>query len=819
MSNRRSLQKQQSASQRSNLDRLKDQLQVLIQKKNYRQAIEKVKQITKMHPDAEIRPSESEIWTLQGKQEFAEGKHRQAQISLRQAIKLGCPEETYYELAKSLLIAGDSDAALDTMRNAFESEVLTKNYAGCYLKLLLLKGSTDEVAALLKTQSKRFSAPQSHWAKGVLSLQAGNPQTALGHFQKMGSSEATPGDSPAAWIVYTQQQLGNWERAESLLEIPKASSTLPIHPALKRLGIVQTISQGLPSTAISLDQRPGRQRTLSLVVRLIQLLDESNYHDAAHTLQQLGHPCLEFPEVDALYRPVMVLAADRAMEATAVNCAMAFLEAVVYQPPFDVQVALKLHHIYEGENRSIHEMKRLLNHLLAGVKQAAQEHPQNWPESRLNSTLAHIYCWLTDAYMVRGEHRQGYKTLQIAEQLCPESPEVIGRQGLAVYIQGKIEQAIPIITKALEGGCSYEPVYDILMSVLEDRGDLDAVTDIQRRFGKQFGDLPMDSEVETPKWIEALSTQDYEIFEALVENQKNPDAALKACQIFVAAVEGEPSPAGRVGFNQEQATKQWERLLQEVSAPEQIPTIQAIFLAVQLFAKRQKGITALQNQYLQRLLTMVGEYPEAQLAYLMLWVVRGDRPEPMQMAIRSYLHTSPQPGTALAQIQLHAYRYGQIIALRPLIDEFLRRDAQNPQLLLAQATTYPIGSENYKKLKEQGFELARRLQDAPALQAYREEEIFQSTKMAAEFFPALMESDALDLMNIAKQMARKILGDDVPPEVLAKMLPEFMRMFQDGLPDFDDEDDDDYFDPRPLFGGVPTQPPHKAKAQKQHKFK
>lgn len=799
MPNRRELRKQQqimSANQPSNIDRLRNQLQTLVEKKNYRQAIEKVKQISKMHPDVEIKPSQADIWTSQGHQEYSEGKHQQAQISLRKAIEIGCAEEVYYWLSKSLLATGNSDEALDTMHNAFENKALTKDYTGCYLKLLFRQGAADKVAMLLKTKPKQFSASQSHWANGVLLLQAGKLEEALGHFKKM-TGNATPGDSPSIWIIHTQQQLGNWERAEVHL----AMST---HPAMQRLALVQTISQRSPSTAIALDQYQGKQRTLRLVVLLIQLLDESKYHDAAHILQQFSHPCLEFPAIDALYRPVMILAASQAMKAKAAVCSASFLEAIVYQPPFDSQVALKLHCIYEEERRSIHEVKRLLDHLLIGVKQEAQQHPQNWSEEQLNSTLAKIHCWLTDAWMTRGEHHKGYKSLQIAIQLCSDSPEVIGRQGLVAYIQGKSEEAIPLLIKALEGGCSYEQVYDILLSELKDRDDLDLAKDIMRRFGGLFGDLPFESELEIPKWIEAISTQDYEFFEALVEDQKNPDAALKACQIFVATVEGETSSAGRVGFNQELAKKHWELLLQGISAPEQILTLQAIFLLVQLFAKRQKGIVAIQNQCLQRLLAMVGEYPESQLAYLMLWVVKGDRPAPMQMAIRSYLHTSPQPGTALAQLQLHAHRYVQTVVLRPLIDDFLRRDAQNPQLLLAQATTYQIKSKEYEALKEKGFELARRLQDASALQAYREEEIFQSSKTAAELFPALLETDDFDLMDMAKNIARKALGDDVPPEVLEKMLPKLMQMLEGDLLDFDDEETDD-FDPRPLFGSLPTQ--------------
>jgi tetratricopeptide (TPR) repeat protein len=821
MPNRKALrkQKQAAASSPSNIDRLQEQLQKLIQKQHYRLAIEKAKNIKKMHPDEVVKPSEAEIWILQGRQEYQEERYRQAQISLQQAVALGGAEEVYYWLTKSLLATDDLDVAIETMSTAFENNMLTKEYAGCYLKLLFMNGASEQVAALLKTQTKRFSAAQSHWAKGILSLQAAKLPEALGHFQKMGSS-ATPGDAPDAWIAYIQQQLGYWQQAEKTLEVPKRnklSTPLPVHAAIGRLRMVQAMSPiGSSASVIPLNPKPGRQRNLSFILRLIQLLDESNYHDAAHALQKIPYPCLDFPEVDALYRSVMVLAADHALQAEELDCTIAFLESTVYQQPFDIQIALKLRFVYWSEDADFTVVKRLLNYFITEIKQLAKAHPYNWPEPRLNSTLAHIHCWLTDALIFNDYHSQGYRVLQAAEQLSPESPEVIGRQGLKAYLQGNRQQAISLMTKALENGCSYMEVYIKLLGELKKQGDLDTFKDIRRRFGKLFDDIVND-EVTFSKWIEALSTQKYQFFAQLVTGKKAEDAALQACQIFVAAVDGEMNTTGRVGFNSEQAIQQWEQLLQKVAAPEQIEVIQAIFLATQLFAKRQKGLAALQTEYLQRLSMLSAAYPAAQLAYLVLWAVKGDRTQLMQVEMRRYLSLSPQPGIMLAQIQLTVRRYVQTESLRSLIDELLCQDAQNPQLLLAKATTYSIKSKDYLKLKEQGFELARRLQDAPALQAYREEQSIQS-KLQSQKLTATYLGDEEDLnrLNTAKKMIHEMFGDDLPPGALEKMLPELMRMLENGLIDEDDdysEDDegDDYFDsaPRPLFGGTPVRPAQK----------
>jgi tetratricopeptide (TPR) repeat protein len=824
MPNRKLLRQQkqaESAGQLSNLDRLQDQLQDLVDEKSYRRALDKIKQINKMHPEAELRFSEAEIWSLQGQEECRQGKYRQAQTSLGQAIALSHLSTAYYWLAKSLLATNDTAAALKTIRIAFDRQILAKDDAGCYLKLLFLTGAAPEVADLIASQAKRFTPAQIQWAKGVLSFQAGNLQAALGYLKKMGRP-ATPGDTPTAWIAHTQQQLGNWQQSASLLAIPSLNGSssknldLYLHEALRRLALVQAAAQPklLAAKTIAIE---GQQRILGLVLELLQCLDRSDYHNAAHVLIDCDRPCREFPAIDDLYQPVMHLAADQAVKTDELDCAEAFLESIVYQPPFNIQVAIKLRQLYRDNDAPIDKFKRLLEHVLNGIKKMAREQPGNWPQPRLNNILAEVNCWLTDAWVTSGSALQGFRALQIAVQLAPDSPEVIGRQGLKAYVMKEDSaKVVALLTQALEGGCHYEAVYECFLEHLKEQGDFQAARDIRRRFGQKFGDVEEDHSAEIPQWIAALSTQKYQSFAKLVQDKNCLEVPLKACQIFVNAVVGEPTNTGRVGFDLEQATEQWEQLLQKLSVPGQIPTIQAIFLTVQLFAKRQKGIAALQTQYLQRLLAI--DHPEARLASLVAWAVKGDRPEPLQAEIRNYLSSTPQPGTALAHIQLQARRYGQIIVLRPLMDEFLRRDSQNPQLLLAQATTYPVRTKNYQELKEQGFELARRLQDAAALQAYRDEEAIQSGQKTggASAFPDFMDMDSIDseIVEMARQKLYEMFGRDIPPDKLATLLPIFMNFMNNQMNGFedDDDDDDDYFDfePMPSFF---SRPPTRSKSK------
>ena len=122
---------------------------------------------------------------------------------------------------------------------------------------------------------------------------------------------------------------------------------------------------------------------------------------------------------------------------------------------------------------------------------------------------------------------------------------------------------------------------------------------------------------------------------------------------------------------------------------------------------------------------------------------------------------------------------------------------------------FPPPSSSYEELKEKGFELARRLQDAPALQAFREEEAFQNGLTMPTGFPDLFDfagPGGLDMESLLRRLAQQFLGEDVPPEVLERMLPEFERMMAGEGPDFDlDEDfeEDEFFEFDPFNFGMP----------------
>jgi tetratricopeptide (TPR) repeat protein len=817
---RRSLQEHRALSKGpvSAQERLQAQLQTLIEQKKYRQALDRFKQIRQTHPEIQISPSEAEIWVLQGKQEFNQKNYRQAGSSFRQALSLGLVGEAHYWIAKSLLALEQFDEALAEIRTAFEGKVLPKEYAGCYLKLLFHQGDRATVTELISKQTKRFLMPQVHWARGILALQANDFKEALAHFQKMGRP-ATPGDAPSAWIAYTHQKAGNWAQAGSHLGIRprnafsmfQLSPSFPKHPAMQRLAVMQAVGTKQPlSDVLDLEQKDLPQRDIVLSLDLLQSIDAQDFSHAGDVLFHLGHPCRAFPELNELYEPVLRMAGEQCLKDGDLDATEILWAEALSLFPFNPQLAYKLQHIYD-ENESYRDRERLLNRLIEWLKQEAKKNPQDWPEPRLPRTQANLLCKLADNFMAMGQGPRAIKTVQEAERLLPSSPEVKGRRGLQANIQEGSQKAIPILTQALEEGCKHPEVYQVLLDCLNKNGDRATIKTIQQRFGQKFGDMGTGLEFELPAWVEVLSTQNYEVFEQLSLEKTDKDPALTACRIFVESAEDDLNKDGRVTFDLTQAAKAWDRLLQTETPQNQISVLQAIVLSMELFSKRKKGLTALMEQYRQRLFSLAGDYPEAKEAHIVLLVVKGLSADRLQSVLQFYLASTSQPGTALAKIQLQARRYVQTDLLSPFIEEALRREPQNPQLLLAKATMFPLESKNYATFQEQGFELARRLQDAQALQAFREEEAFQAGFMAQDIFPDLLNFGmpvGPDMDDILRKLAQKMFGKDVPPAVLEQMLPEMKRMMADGMPDFDEDDqEDDFFGIDPFGFGAPFGPP------------
>ncbi len=776
-------------------EKLIQQIQTLIAQKQYSQALNKLQRIRQTQSEIEINPSEATLWSLRGQQELARGNERQAEKSLRKSLELGLHGEAHYWLAKCLLASERLEEAVELLREAFDTQVLPKDYAGCYLKLLFLIGKRQTVQELITSQPKRFSASQLHWARGMLALQASEPGKALIHWQKMKQS-ATPGDCQVAWLAYGQQQNEHWEAAESILGLNSSSflsDTLPSHPAIQRLSVVQAFETGgsLQKTISLSDWESPNQEAL-LVLEMLLLIEEQNFHEAAHLALKLARPSRQFPELDRLFHPLMLLAGDQAWNQGDTECTKEFWSPLVTENTFDPQMAVRLNEVLVATGSS-RERQRLLTKLLNWLKKEAKQNRSDWPESRLNPTLAKLYCWLADSCMAGDQPQKGFGFLLEAERLCPDLPDVIGRRGLRAYAHDQIQEAIPLLKLALEKGCRYEEVYLILLECFEELGDSKGQAEIHRRFGKHFDDFSVDVEFDIPVWVEALSQSSYLLFERIVLEGSPPEPALKACRIFVQAAEDQPNNRQRISLDQEQAAQQWQQILESLAPSEQIPVLQAIGLCLLRFAKRKKGLAGLINQYLQELFSLVPQEPEAQRAHLILLAVKELKPERLKIPLRQYLDRATQPGTTLAQLQLQVRRFTQTAALLPFLEEAIRREPQNPLLLLAKATTFPAESLEYEELKEQGFELARRLQDSQSLKAWREEDAFQSKLRVGEDLldlPIFGGTGQLDMESILEKLARKILGEEFPPEVLEEMLPELRRLLNSDPSELEEEEDE-----------------------------
>ncbi len=783
----------------SDQERFQAQLQGLLKQQKYRQALDEIKRQRQRQPDVVFKPSEAEIWLFRGQQDFEKGEYKQAEPSFRRALEQGL-QGAYYWLARSLVQLNRLDDALAVITPAFEQGKLPKEDAVCYLKLLLLKGETGTVETLISKQAKRFSAAQLHWVRGVLALKAKQPDVALPLFQKI-KRPLTAGDRPDVWVIYTHQQLGNWTVAGNLLGLQATSAwgfsfvepKYLKHPLLQRLALLQRLETGEPPlTPADVQQADRTLQAAVTAMSLLQLIERDDFHNAAHALLNQDRRSQSFPELAALRAPLLIKAGQQALQQGEPECTEVFWHDALAVPPFNPQLAVNLR-VALHLNESFQEEQRLLTRLIKWVEQDAKQKPQNWSGDRASRTLANLHCYLADVWMALGKTRTAIGAVQQAERLAPTSPEVIGRKGLIAMLDDHNDEAIHLMTQALEQGCRSGEVYAGLLDCWDEVGNPQAKLEARRRFGQKFGDLNPEAEIEFAPWLDALYTQDYAFFSQLVKHAEKPDPPMQALQIFVKAVQGMPNSGGRVSLNQMQAETQWATLLKPLAGEQQIPTLEAIALATHLFAKREKGIAALIGEYQKRLFELSGEYPAAREAHLLVLAVRDTQGQKLDFPLRRYLESMPQPGNALAQLQLQVRKFGWIRSLIPFIQEALQREPQNPLLLLARATTYPLSMPEYDQLKQQGFELARRVQDAKALQAFREEEAFLNLRQTQAMMPDpedLDDFDAEAMEDMLENLIRQTIGQKVPRAELERMLPTLKRQMMNELPNFIDDDED-----------------------------
>ncbi len=811
----------------------------LLKDQNYLQAIELLNKTQKTHPELDFGVTAVELLLAQTQQALRQGQAQQAEIHARQALRLEAEAQSYsgtahYWVAKSLLEQDRPREALAFIQAAFEDQTLPKTHAGCYLKLLLILGEGQTVQTLMAEQSKRFYATQLHWVRGILALQARKPAEALTHFRKV-KDPATPGDLSKAWQVYAQQLQGEWYTAWELMRsLAKEHSSRPLdqptlenHPLLSWLQLNNRVHRHEKAGFwFDLGEQNKQNQSLPLaLLDFVKVLESGNAHDAAHLFLEAKPDPETYPEIKSLVRPLFLRAGEQALDDDRPDCAIEFWREMAQETPLDVSLNVNLFHaatLDDDDETALATLKRLAQWL----DQEAPKHPQDWPEQRRIQARVGLHCRTADLYIsLRNPPAAINQELSKAERLDPNHPELKVRQGLRAYLQDQNEKAIASLTAGLAGGSTYAEGYGVLLELLEQKGDKAAHKEARRRFGKRFGDLDVDSEVEIDRWIEALATQNYPIFEGLVDGGDHPKhPAQVAERLFVDAVVGRPSKSGKVDVDLEQVAALWDKHLAQVGAtPEQPLVLQAIALCLMLFSKRQKGRDGLLKQYLDQLLALEGEQPEALSIYLSLLAVKNTTPTQIRPGISRLLKRAATPGNTLAQVQLHARWFAQTNALMPFLDEALAKEPQNPMLLLAKATTYKLHSDAYESYKEQGFEIARRLQDAAALQAFREEHAFAENQQTAALMPDFSQLNPFDprsLDRMLEAMIRNMLPN-VSQRELDQMLPLLKQQFlneADMPPGFaalfgDDEDEEDDL-PFNFFG-----PPPRARRSAKNKRK
>ncbi len=755
-------------------ERLVEELQRLVEKRRYREALKKLKEIRLGYPELKISEKEENLWLEKGKQEWLEEKYEEGQKSFRKSVELGLNGEGHYWWAKSLLSLEKREQALEVMKEGYEKKLLGKEYGGCYLKLLCLQRETEKVEELIKKEPERFTLEQKQWAKGMVAVLKGEEEKAAENWTKM-DKKGSPEDCPWAWMIYLEQKRENWLEAQKKLnEIGEQENRSQGSKGIEQKLLVRQGMGTGESLREKVKQLKGKMahREEIMVLEMLNLIEKKKWREAGEIAAIIGKKREEFPEIEKIYRGVLLEAGEEAWREGEVEWTIEKWWQMVEDKPLEPQFLVRLNQGLR-ETRNHRRSQRVLNKLLNWLKKEGKKESREWPQQKRKETLAKLYCYLADSCMGEGLREEGLKNLTRAEELCAELPDVVGRKGLrAAKIEGKTEESIPMLRQAIEEGCDCQAVYESLVEGLEEIGDREEKQEVRRRFGQRFGDKGADLELSLPLWEEALWERSYLRFERKIKQARLKKPEMEACRIFVAETR-EEKKGEQVNLRLESAQEKWEELLKGLNPFEQIGVIETIAVSLVRYGKRQKGRGSLIDYYAQKLWEYAQEFEKARKAHLVLLIVKGLKIEKWQNYLRQYLRKTPSPDKALGELQLKVRRWGNGSALMGLIEEALSNNPQNPLLILALATGFSPETQDYQKLSEQGFELARRLQDKQSLKAWREEEAFVIAQQLREVLENLiLEKGYPSLEEILEKLKTEVFKRDLLPEDMDRIFSE-----------------------------------------------
>ena len=787
-----------AAGKAGELQLLQQKLTDLVARQRYSQALRVREQALRRQPDLKLRPSEAQLWCLEGRQALAEGQSQRAETALARAVDLGLPGEPQYLLARLWLERGQPERGLALLQASFEAGSLPLEYAGAYLKLLLISGQPERVRELVRQQRQRFQPQQIHWAAGVLSLLDGDPTHAQRQFRQM-TGPASPGDLAGLWRAWATLEAGDTNAAAAALHQDD-------HPARAAVALAMAArTEQRPGELLDLERRDLPRRGLALALELLHQLRQQNLLCAAQLL--LNHERLVLaavPELAALRRPLLLLAGQQALEREAPTEAIRCWRPIVDRPSLDPELALRLYPLLDqGDDDTWPEAERLASQLQSWVRRAARDSPAAWPQPLLTATQARLHCWQADQHLRLGRRQQARRNVEMAHQLAPGLPDVIGRQGMLAYVMGEDGHAISLLWQALDNGCRGNPVYEVLDEALQQSGQSAERLRLQRQHGASFGITlqPEPEQTMIPAWLDALSRKDVLDLANVLSATAETGPALQALRIFGDHLLPQPDACSdgsaglqlnKVNLNLLEAAVRWDTLIAALPPLEQVEAITAILVAIQRFTLRTSK--AMRSQIASRLAelealaaapgTTHGE--RALQSLLLLAGLRLRRQEALRQEATRLLRRSHQPERLLPRVLLDLRLLTSTKPWLAIVEELRRQDPQNPLLLLALATMQRTLTTPYERLADQAFELARRQQDSEALAACRRERWWAEESYDRELAHRKAQSmqpcpswqqliDSFDIQGMLAARAREESMEPLSEEQLQAMLPDLER--------------------------------------------
>lgn len=344
------------------------------------------------------------------------------------------------------------------------------------------------------------------------------------------------------------------------------------------------------------------------------------------------------------------------------------------------------------------------------LKQLGREHPVEWPQEQIEHTLGEL-C----AYQALNHHANKRKArfksqLKKAVEMAPQALATLVAQSYLAADEGKHERVCELMPQ-LEN-MQYPLLgrdYNMATTSFNMAGRYDLSKRWAKKYGANFGDIPLSSTLVETKIYFALNTNDLNFMgEICSDLEDQPHLLIRPFEMLVDHCE-ERGSSGKAKPKLNLTVDQVSESVDQAGSLQNQIEVMRFFLTACNLCFRSKQCNQIIS-YLHSRLLQHSNHPNALLALVQAMGIVKKPDEEFNHLFQQLLKRSDQRHDLLVELQRFWWVFGVVDRLHDPILKALEDEPENPRLLWA-ASTSTFSDEQAEAYADKATNIARRLQD------------------------------------------------------------------------------------------------------------